>query len=95
MLNDEQTMSYNHACGGTIRFSEERWMDWYDKRQDSCFYAKQRKRMEEKNYEINNFEDIVIQAAEHNVTDAGDGWCFSEFQAQWKSGGSPTHPRLT
>ena len=31
MLGDEQTMSYNHACGGTICFSEERWMDWYDK----------------------------------------------------------------
>ena len=31
MLSDEQTMSYNHACGGAIRFSEERWVDWYDK----------------------------------------------------------------
>lgn len=31
ILSDEQTMSYNHACGGTIRFSEERWMEWYDK----------------------------------------------------------------
>lgn len=31
MLSDEQTMSYNHACGGTISFSEDRWMDWYGK----------------------------------------------------------------
>ena len=31
ILSDEQTMSYNHACGGAIRFSEERWVDWYDK----------------------------------------------------------------
>ena len=27
MLSDEQTMSYNHPYEGTIRFSEEYWMD--------------------------------------------------------------------
>ena len=30
MLEDEQTMSYNHAWGGTIPFPEEDWRDWYD-----------------------------------------------------------------
>ncbi len=30
ILSDEQTMSYT-ACGGAIRFSEDRWMDWYGK----------------------------------------------------------------
>lgn len=28
-LNDPQTMSYNHAFGGTIPFPRERWADWY------------------------------------------------------------------
>ena len=30
MLNDEETMSYNHAWGGTVSFDEERWKDWYE-----------------------------------------------------------------
>lgn len=29
MLGDEDTMSYNHAWGGTILFPEDRWGDWY------------------------------------------------------------------
>lgn len=28
-LNDPETMSYNHAYGGTISFPCERWADWY------------------------------------------------------------------
>ncbi len=31
LLQDEQTMSYNHAWGGTIDFSEERWTAWYER----------------------------------------------------------------
>lgn len=30
MLEDEETMSFNHTWGGTIPFPEERWYDWYD-----------------------------------------------------------------
>ena len=30
MLNDEETMSYNHAWGGTVSFDEERWKDWHE-----------------------------------------------------------------
>ena len=30
LLADEETMSYNAAWGGTIRFPRERWHDWYD-----------------------------------------------------------------
>ena len=30
ILEDEETMSYNHAWGGTISFPEESWRDWYD-----------------------------------------------------------------
>ena len=30
-LNDEETMSYNHAWGGTIPFPESAWSDWYDR----------------------------------------------------------------
>ena len=30
LLADEETMSYNHAWGGTIPWPEELWNDWYD-----------------------------------------------------------------
>ena len=30
MLADEETMSYNHAWGGTIPWPEEAWQGWYD-----------------------------------------------------------------
>lgn len=29
MLSDDQTMSYNHAYGGTISFPKEKWESWY------------------------------------------------------------------
>ncbi len=31
MMSDEQTMSYNHAYGGTISFPKEYWINWYGK----------------------------------------------------------------
>lgn len=31
MMGDEQTMSYNHAYGGTISFPKEDWADWHDR----------------------------------------------------------------
>ena len=30
LLADEDTMSYNHAWGGTVQFPEEDWKEWYD-----------------------------------------------------------------
>ena len=30
MLADPDTMSYNHAWGGTISFPEEKWQTWYE-----------------------------------------------------------------
>ena len=30
LMADEETMSYNHAWGGTIPFPKEDWKDWYD-----------------------------------------------------------------
>ena len=30
LLADEETMSYNHAWGGTIPFPQENWKEWYD-----------------------------------------------------------------
>lgn len=30
MLSDEETMSYNHAWGGTIPFRKEKWAAWYE-----------------------------------------------------------------
>ena len=30
LLADEDTMSYNHAWGGTVSFPEEAWQDWYE-----------------------------------------------------------------
>lgn len=31
LLADEQTMTYNHAYGGTIAFPREAWQGWYDR----------------------------------------------------------------
>ncbi len=31
MLEDEETMSYNHAWGGTIHWPKAAWGDWYDR----------------------------------------------------------------
>ncbi len=31
LMNDKETMSYNHAWGGTIPFPKEKWKVWYDK----------------------------------------------------------------
>ena len=31
MMGDEQTMSYNHAYGGTIPFPKECWADWHNR----------------------------------------------------------------
>ena len=31
MMGDEQTMSYNHAYGGTIPFPQEYWTDWHSR----------------------------------------------------------------
>ncbi len=30
MMADQETMSYNHAWGGTIPFPKENWNEWYD-----------------------------------------------------------------
>ena len=30
MMSDEDTMSYNHAWGGTIPFPKEKWSVWHD-----------------------------------------------------------------
>lgn len=41
MLNDEETMSYNHTYGGVIAFPQSRWKSWYEKwiqNEDSHFY---------------------------------------------------------
>lgn len=42
MLSDGETMSYNHAWGGTIMFPEEKWADWHDRwvcnHEDKRFY---------------------------------------------------------
>ena len=31
MLADAETMSYNHAWGGTVEFPETDWAEWYDR----------------------------------------------------------------
>lgn len=31
LMNDEDTMSYNHAWGGTIPFPQEEWENWYNR----------------------------------------------------------------
>ncbi|MDO5435714.1 MAG: GNAT family N-acetyltransferase [Clostridia bacterium] len=31
LLADPETMSFNRAWGGTIRFTKEKWQDWFDR----------------------------------------------------------------
>ena len=31
MLEDEETMSFNHSWGGTIPFPKVKWKDWYER----------------------------------------------------------------
>lgn len=31
MLSDRETMSYNHAYGGTVPFPQDRWANWHDR----------------------------------------------------------------
>lgn len=31
LLSDQDTMSYNHAYGGTISFPKAKWEDWYER----------------------------------------------------------------
>ena len=31
MMDDEQTMAYNHAYGGTIPFPKEKWTNWHQR----------------------------------------------------------------
>ena len=42
LMNDEQTMYYNHAYGGTIPFPKDYWSDWYKRwiinHNNKCFY---------------------------------------------------------
>ena len=40
-LSDPETMSYNHAYGGTIPFPRARWADWYARwigDEGACYY---------------------------------------------------------
>ena len=31
LLSDADTMSYNHAWGGTVPFPKQKWESWYDR----------------------------------------------------------------
>lgn len=31
LLNDEETMKYNHSYGGTISFTKDKWKNWYER----------------------------------------------------------------
>lgn len=41
MMEDEATMAYNHAYGGTIAFPKDKWEEWYKRYMfdDSKFYS--------------------------------------------------------
>lgn len=41
MMEDEATMAYNHAYGGTIAFPKDKWKEWYKRYMfdDSKFYS--------------------------------------------------------
>ena len=63
MLADEETMSYNHAWGGTISWPEEKWMDWYD------YWISNPEGKRYYRYLRNNEGQFVGEVAYHDDTD--------------------------
>ena len=65
MLEDEETMSYNRAWGGTIPFPVERWKDWYlywiEEPEDERYYR----------YLRNDDGDFVGEIAYHRDPESG------------------------
>ena len=59
MLEDEETMSYNRAWGGTINFPEEDWEPWYD------FWLKNPGRNRFYRYIKNENDDFIGEIAYH------------------------------
>ena len=59
LLENEQTMSYNHHWGGTISFPKENWKDWFDywvnNTDNKRFYA----------YVLNENDEFVGEIAYH------------------------------
>ena len=60
LLADPETMSYNHAWGGTIQFSRDRWQDWYDR-----WVASSSTERFYRYVAVNNGHDYVGEAAWH------------------------------
>ena len=96
MLNDADTMSYNHAYGGTIDFKKECWHDWYDywvlncgdkrfyrylKNEDDTFVGEIAYHLDD---EINNYVANVIILAKYRGRGYGssglDMLCESAFE---------------
>lgn len=65
MLEDEETMSYNHAWGGTIPFPEERWKDWY------MYWVEEPENERYYRYLRNDDGDFVGEIAYHRDTVTG------------------------
>ena len=77
MLADEETMSYNHAWGGTIPFPEDRWKDWYgrwvardaqDEDEEKRFYR----------YLRNEDGAFVGEIAYHTDSESGCRMCLAD-----------------
>lgn len=63
MLADVDTMSYNHAWGGTIAFPEERWKSWYE------FWVERPEGKRYYRYLKNENGDFVGEIAYHYASD--------------------------
>lgn len=84
LLADDETMSYNHAWGGTIDFPESAWNGWYDRWIVNCENKRFYRYLQNENggfvgeisYHFNEDEKIyiagIIIKAEHRGKGFGD-----------------------
>ena len=80
MLSDEDTMSFNHAWGGTISFPENEWESWYD------YWIVNHDNQRYYRYLKNENGDFVGEIAYHYSPEydryVADVIVFSEFRGQ-------------
>ena len=80
-LNDPETMSYNHAYGGTIPFPRERWAGWYDRwieAEKGCYYRYLR---------LGDSGEFVGNVSYHYNEEYGEYMCEVLISAQYRGKG--------
>ena len=80
-LGDPETMSYNHAYGGTIPFPCARWAGWYDQwieAEEGCYYRYLR---------LGDSGEFVGNISYHYDEEYGEYMCEVLISAQYRGKG--------